>query len=246
VVGGVGPAATVDFIHKIVRATPARRDQDHIKLMVEQNPQIPDRTENLIGNGPDPTISLYATCKRLEAGGADIIAIPCNTAHAFVERIQPYLAVPIVNMLTVTVRYLRETFPALRAVGVLATSGTVASGVYEKALESQGLRQIVPGPALQARVMEAIYGKEGVKAGFTTGQCQEDIVAAINGLIAEGVEVIILGCTELPLLFPQTDFTGRNGARVRPIDPTDVLARQCVAYASAAPAPTASPLLEAT
>ncbi|WP_144444415.1 aspartate/glutamate racemase family protein, partial [Caballeronia arationis] len=80
VVGGVGPAATVDFIHKIVRATPARRDQDHIKLMVEQNPQIPDRTENLIGNGPDPTISLYATCKRLEAGGADIIAIPCNTA----------------------------------------------------------------------------------------------------------------------------------------------------------------------
>jgi aspartate racemase len=149
-------------------------------------------------------------------------------------------------MLTVTVRYLRETFPALRAVGVLATSGTVASGVYEKALESQGLRQIVPGPALQARVMEAIYGKEGVKAGFTTGQCQEDIVAAINGLIAEGVEVIILGCTELPLLFPQTDFTGRNGARVRPIDPTDVLARQCVAYASAAPAPTASPLLEAT
>jgi aspartate racemase len=149
-------------------------------------------------------------------------------------------------MLTVTVRYLRETFPALRAVGVLATSGTVASGVYEKALESQGLRQVVPGPALQARVMEAIYGKEGVKAGFTTGQCQEDIAAAIDGLIAEGVEVVILGCTELPLLFPQTDFNGANGARVRLIDPTDVLARQCVTYASAAAAPTASPLLQAT
>jgi aspartate racemase len=80
----------------------------------------------------------------------------------------------------------------------------------------------------------------------TTRQCQEDIVAAMNELIAEGVEVIILGCTELPLLFPLTDFTRRNGARVRLIDPTDVLARQCVAYVSAAAAPTASPLLAAT
>ncbi|KAA1003531.1 aspartate/glutamate racemase family protein [Paraburkholderia panacisoli] len=234
IVGGVGPAATVDFIHKIVRNTPAKRDQDHIKLLVEQNPQIPDRTESLIGDGPDPTISLYATCKKLESGDADIIAIPCNTAHAFVERIQPYLGIPIVNMLTVTVSYLRESFPSLRSVGVLATSGTVESGVYEKALTSQGLQQIVPGPALQARVMDAIYGKEGVKAGFTTGQCQSDIAAAIDGLISRGVDVIILGCTELPLLLQQTDFVGTNGTSVRLVDPTDVLARQCVAYATAA------------
>jgi len=116
VVGGVGPAATVDFMQKLVRSTPATRDQEHIKLLVEQNPQIPDRTDNLLGDGPDPTVSLYATCKKLEAGDVDIIAIPCNTAHAFVERIQPYLNVPIVNMLTVSVEYLRATFPELREV----------------------------------------------------------------------------------------------------------------------------------
>lgn len=231
VVGGVGPAATVDFLQKIVRNTPATRDQDHIKLLIEQNPQIPDRTENLIGDGADPTVSLYATCKRLEDGGADIIAIPCNTAHAFVERIQPYLNIPIVNMLTVTVGYLRETYPALRAIGVLATSGTIASGVYRKALESQDLRQVVPTPALQARVMEAIYGTRGVKAGFTTGQCQEDIAAAMEGLIDDGVEVVVLGCTELPLLLTGTEFVGKSGARVRLVDPTDVLARRCVAHA---------------
>jgi aspartate racemase len=235
VVGGVGPAATVDFIHKIVRATPATRDQDHIKLLVEQNPQIPDRTENLIGDGPDPTISLYATCKKLETGGADLIAIPCNTAHAFVERIQPYLGVPIVNMLTTTVRHLREAFPSVRSVGVLATSGTIASGVYEKALESQGLRQVVPEPALQARVMEAIYGKEGVKAGFMTGRCQQDIAAALDGLISAGVEVVILGCTELPLLLREAHVIGTNGARVSIIDPTDVLAKECVAHAMKPP-----------
>ncbi|MBR7974124.1 aspartate/glutamate racemase family protein [Burkholderia vietnamiensis] len=234
VVGGVGPAATVDFLNKIVRNTAASCDQDHIKILIEQNPQIPDRTANLIGQGTDPTVSLYATCKKLEDGDADIIAIPCNTAHAFVERIQPYLRIPIVNMLTVTVGYLRDTFPGMREVGVLATSGTIASGVYRKALESQGLRQIDPGPELQARVMEAIYGKTGVKAGFTTGTCQNDIVAAVEGLIARGVEVIVLGCTELPILLPSGEFISSTGARAHLVDPTEVLAKQCIAYATQA------------
>jgi aspartate racemase len=234
VLGGVGPAATVDFMQKIVSNTPAKRDQDHIKILVEQNPQIPDRTENLIGQGADPTISLYATCKRLEAGDADIIAIPCNTAHAFVERIQPYLKVPIVNMLTATVDALRTAFPALRRVGLLATSGTIASGVYERALEAAGLEQVVPTPELQARVMSAIYGPRGVKAGYTSGECMEDIVAAADSLIERGIEVIILGCTELPLLLPQGEWRGTSGVVAWLADPTDILAKRCVAYARAA------------
>jgi aspartate racemase len=231
VVGGVGPAATVDFLNKIVRHTPASRDQDHIKLLVEHNPQIPDRTANLIGDGADPTVSLYATCKKLEDGGADIIAIPCNTAHAFVDRIEPYLRIPIVNMLSVTVDYLRETFPSARNIGVLATSGTIESGVYRVALAASGLNQVAPEPALQARVMAAIYGEKGVKAGFTTGQCQDDIRAAIEGLLDAGIEVVILGCTELPLLVPSGVFIGRAGRRAQLVDPTEVLARRCIAYA---------------
>nr|WP_318298070.1 amino acid racemase [Paraburkholderia bannensis] len=214
-----------------MRNTPAARDQEHIKMLVEQNPQIPDRTENLIGDGVDPTLSLYAACKRLEEGGADVIAMPCNTAHAFVERIQPHLGVPIVNMLTETARYLRTAFPALREVGVLATSGTIESGVYRQALESQGLREVAPGAALQARVMAAIYGKQGVKAGFTSGPCFDDIASALDGLIAEGVEVVILGCTELPLLLAGGAYQSASGARVTLIDPTDVLAKRCVAFA---------------
>lgn len=234
VVGGVGPAATVDFLQKIVRNTPAARDQDHIKVLVEQNPQIPDRTEHLIGSGADPTVSLYATCKKLEEGAADLIAIPCNTAHAFIDRIQPYLGIPIVNMLTVTVRHLREAYPTLRDVGVLATSGTIESGVYRDALAAQGLRQVVPSPPLQARVMEAIYGKAGVKAGFVDGPCRDDIAAAMQGLIDAGIEVVVLGCTELPLLLPGGDYIGVRGTRATLVDPTEVLARQCVTYALSA------------
>jgi aspartate racemase len=238
VVGGVGPAATVDFMRKIVSSTPAARDQDHIKLLVEQNPQIPDRTGNLVGDGPDPTLSLYATCKKLEAGHADIIAIPCNTAHAYVDRIQPYLNVPIVNMLTATVEHLRAQFPGLSAVGVLATSGTVASGVYRRALAAQGLAEIVPGAALQARVMNAIYGSEGVKAGFTSGRCVEDLRAAAGELLARGAQVIVLGCTELPILLPEKTLRGAGGAHAALVDPTEILARRCVAHALGGAAPS--------
>ncbi|CAE6842984.1 Glutamate racemase [Paraburkholderia domus] len=231
VLGGVGPAATVDFMAKLVRNTPAARDQDHIKVMVEQNPQIPDRTEALLGNGDDPTLALYAACKTLEEGGADLIAIPCNTAHAFVERIQPSLTIPIVNMLTCTADYLREAFPSVREVGVLATSGTLASGVYEKALEACGLVQVAPGDSAQARLMNGIYGPCGVKAGYTSGECYDDVAAAVDDLLAQGVQVIVLGCTELPLLLRGTTLARPGLPVVRLVDPTDVLARRCVAYA---------------
>lgn len=232
VVGGVGPAATVDFMQKIVRNTPAARDQEHIKVHVEQNPQIPDRTENLIGHGQDPTIALYATCKKLEDGGADLIAIPCNTAHAYVERIQSSLSIPIVNMLTVTVQSIRERFPQLTQVGLLATSGTLGSGVYQKALEEQGLRQLAPSPAAQERVMEAIYGREGVKAGFTEGRCQDDIHAGLDDLARQGAQVVILGCTELPLLLAAGELRLAGGNDVVLVDPTDTLARRCVEFAA--------------
>jgi aspartate racemase len=233
VVGGVGPAATVDFLAKVVRSTPARRDQDHLRLLVEQNPQIPDRTEHLVGEGMDPTLALYATCKKLQAGEADLIAIPCNTAHAFVEEIQSHLDVPIMNMLTVTVNHVRETFPELKKVGLLATTGTVASGVYRKELEEHGLAEVVPRPEMQVRVMNSVYGPKGVKAGFTSGEALDDIGAAIDDLVGQGVEVIILGCTELPLLLPQAELTSSSGVRVNLVDPTQILATRCVLQAMA-------------
>ena len=231
VVGGVGPAATVDFMAKLVRNTPAARDQDHIKVMVEQNPQIPDRTDALLGHGDDPTLALYAACKALQEGGADLIAIPCNTAHAFVEQIQPALGIPIVNMPACTADYLREAFPGLREVGVLATSGTLASRVYQQALETRGFVQIAPAALVQARLMNAIYGPRGAKAGYTSGGCGDDLAAAVDDLAAQGVQVIVLACTELPLLLRDAVLVCPGGRVVRLVDPTEVLARHCVAYA---------------
>lgn len=233
IVGGVGPAATVDFMGKVVKNTPAGKDQDHIKMVVEQNPQIPDRTANLLRQETDPTVAMYATCKRLECEGAKAIAIPCNTAHAYVERIQGHLQIPIINMLTETIAFIQQAYGASRQVGLLATSGTLQSRVYHAAAARVGLSLMVPDEAAQALVMRAIYGTQGVKAGFTSGQCKDDLLTAAAHLVQQGATVLILGCTELPLILPQADDYLIDTTRVALIDPTNVLAQRCVALAQA-------------
>lgn len=231
VVGGVGPAATVDFMAKVVAHTPAGTDQEHIKMVVEQNPQIPDRTAHLLRGETDPTLALYATCKRLERAGADAIAIPCNTAHAFVERLEPRLAVPIVHMLRETVRWIAQQYGTGRAVGLLATAGTVQSRVYHHAARDAGLELITPGPDYQALVTQAIYSPRGIKAGFTDGLCREHLLVALEHLCELGAGVVILGCTELPLVLAHSEALVLGRHRVTLVDPTTVLAQRCVALA---------------
>lgn len=231
IVGGIGPAATVDFMQKIVRHTAAERDQDHIRLIVDHNPQIPDRTANLVGNGTDPTLALYSACKRLEANGASAVAMPCNTAHAYVERIQPNLATPIVNMLTETVRHIATYCQGHDTVGLLATSGTIASRVYHDAARGSPFDVIVPDDAHQALVMDAIYGSRGVKAGYTEGRCKQSLLMALEHLVRRGASVVILGCTELPLVLPEHAAFDVAGRTVVLLDPTAILARRCVALA---------------
>lgn len=231
VVGGVGPAATVDLFNKIVISTDARCDQDHLKVVVEQNPQIPDRTEHLLRGGIDPTLALYATCKRLQDDGASLIAIPCNTAHVFVPRIQPYLTTPIVNMLQATMRHIRDTWPGQKSVGLLATTGTIQTRVYHEAAEAQGIELQVPDARYQLRVMEAIYGPRGVKAGYTEGECAGHLLAAMASLVDQGAEILILGCTELPLLMREDPAYPIAGKTVAIVDPTAILARTCVRLA---------------
>lgn len=232
IVGGVGPAATVDFMAKVVRHTPAGRDQEHIKMVVEQNPQIPDRTANLLFNEADPTMAMYATCKRLESSGANAIAIPCNTAHAFVERIQPYLRVPIVNMLSETIGAIAEQYGSGKTIGLLATSGTVQSQVYHEAARPAGLQLITPGFDYQQLVMNAIYGERGIKAGFTDGLCEDQLLLAAEHLCELGADVLILGCTELPLVLSHCDDFKIREHRVALVDPTTILAIRCVQLAS--------------
>jgi len=233
IVGGIGPAATVDFMSKIIRNTNARRDQDHLRLVVEHNPHIPDRTANLLSGGEDPTDAIYDACRRLEANDATAIAMPCNTAHAYIARIQPRLTIPILNMLTETVDNIERNWcgRGRPTVGLLATSGTIASAVYHKAAAERSLELIVPDAKHQQYVMSAIYGERGVKAGYVDGACKTALLRALRHLARRGASVIILGCTELPLILEQNPAFRIDDQTVALLDPTDILARRCVAMA---------------
>ncbi len=233
-IGGLGPAATVDLYDKIVKATPAKTDQEHIKLVVEQNPQIPDRTAALLSGGVDPTLALYNCAKRLEEDGCDAIIIPCNTAHAFIEPMKRHLTIPFINMQQTALEEIQAKFGDKARVGLMATTGTVQTGIYSKKAESMGVPLFVPDEENQKFVMSAIYGEKGVKAGFTDGICREELLKAAAYLVSEkDCNVLILGCTELPLILTEGPLTVA-GKEVFIVDPTSALARKVVSLAVAA------------
>lgn len=229
--GGLGPAATVDLYDKIVRATPAKHDQEFFKLAIEQNAQTPDRTGALLEGGTDPTLALYHMAKRLQDDGCDCLIIPCNTAHAFMPGMQRHLDIPFIDMQQVTLDEIVAKCGTSARIGLLATSGTVSSGIYGDKAKAMGLQMFVPDEANQKLVMSAIYGPKGAKAGFTTGQCYEELSQAAEYLVKTyDCDVLVLGCTELPLIFHEGDATFA-GKTVFIIDPTSALARKVVQVA---------------
>ncbi len=228
-IGGLGPAATVDLYDKIVKATPAANDQEHFKVVIEQNPQIDDRTACLLAGGNDPTIAMYNCAKRLQKDGCDFVIIPCNTAHAFLPRLLRQLEVPFIDMQQTMLEAIQAKFGADARIGLLATSGTIQTGIYGQKAEKMGLAMFTPDAEHQERVMAAIYGPMGAKAGYTDGVCYEDLYSAAEYLVkAHDCNVLILGCTELPLIFHEQDDFEVAGKTVAIVDPTATLARKCV------------------
>lgn len=202
VLGGVGPLATVLFLERVVRLTDAARDQDHVDLVVLQHASVPDRTAFVLGRSAvDPGPVLAADARRLAGLGAGFLVLPCNTAHAFAGAIAAATPVPLLSAVDVTVSAVlssdawtaRLSGPPPEAVGLLATEGTVASGVYADAFGARGIKTLVPDVAGQATVTSLIY--DGVKAG------RGGDLTALDGVIANlrsrGAGAIVLGCTEL-------------------------------------------------
>ena len=233
-IGGLGPAATVDLYDKIVKASPAKTDQEHFKVVIEQNPQIDDRTACLLNDGPDPTIAMYNCAKHLQNDGCDYIIIPCNTAHAFLPRLLRHLDVPFIDMQQTMLDEIKAKFGDDARVGLLATSGTIATGIYGKKADAMGMKMFTPDEEHQKLVMSAIYGPQGAKAGFTTGVCYDELYKAAEYMVqAHDCNVLILGCTELPLIFHECDDFAVAGKTVAIVDPTATLARKCVEIAEA-------------
>lgn len=205
ILGGMGPEATADLFVDIINATPVEKDQDHFRVIIDSNPKIPDRTAHILGHGEDPLPEMYNTAMNLEKAGADVIAIPCMTAHYYRENLQKKISIPIVNAYELLNQWIKNNYPEVKKVGVLATTGSRKTKQFEKALTDYEV--VFPSDNVQENcVMKAIYGKEGIKAGYRQGMPKKLIVEASDYLIEQGCELIVAGCTEIILGVKATDI----------------------------------------
>ena len=220
ILGGMGPMATCDLMKKIIDRTEASCDQEHLRICVDNNTNIPDRTAAILGNGEDPRPEMIKSALHLQAMGADVIIVPCNTAHYFLPDVEKSVDVPFLHMPRETAKVLSAQ--GVRAAAVLATDGTIQSGIYDQELNALGITPIHPEPDAQKLIMSLIY--DYVKAGKDYPY-PEKLLALQENLQQQGAEAMILGCTELPIAFAGLETL------LPAVDPTDILARaaiQCV------------------
>jgi len=212
VLGGMGPEATVDFFREIIRLTPATKDQDHIPVMVYSDPRVPERTQAILQGGADPTPHLIRAAIALERAGAGIIAMPCNTAHYFLSRIQPEVRIPILDMIEEAYLSTRALAGNARVAGLLATKGTVMSGVYRDVFSRHEIDILLPDSGDQELIQETIFL---IKAGRYDSTRQDTFEKIGSSLISRGASAIVLGCTEIPLGFKanRVDYPVVNATR---------------------------------
>ena len=226
ILGGMGPEATIALFTRIVKLTGAKKDQDHLRVLIDNNPKVPDRTKAIQGKGPSPLPQLIRSGKTLEKAGADFIIIPCVTAHYYVERLQKKINIPILHIAEETVKYLEAKLKGVRRVGLIATTGTVQAGIFQRFFSKIGKELILPTSEIQEkRVMKAIYGKDGIKAIGPADNSRRLILQASQTLVGRGAQAIIAGCTEVPLVLEDGDLP------VPVIDPLTILALSAIARA---------------
>ncbi len=230
VIGGMGPDATVDFFAKLVAATRAGSDQEHLRIVIDNDPSVPDRTAAIEGRGESPAPRLATMARGLVAQGAELLVMPCNAAHAFGDAVRAAAGpVPFVDLIETTVEATRARLPQVGAVGLLATDGALAARLYQDAFEAAGIRALTPLGDDQRVVMDAIYA---VKRAAVDDAVRARLRLVAERLAAAGAEAIIAACTEVPLLLREGDVRHDGGA-VPFVSSTDELVRRTVALATA-------------
>lgn len=218
VIGGMGPLATCNFFEKIIRLTHAEKDQEHLHIIIDNNTEIPDRTDYILGKGEDPRYELIRSAVKLESMGADYIAIPCNTAHYFYDDIVKFTKAKVINMIEETALYLKRSYSECNEYLLLSTQGTYKSEIYKKMFNKYGLNIIEPSDEDKETIMGWIYGVKSSIFNVTS----EDFEILINKYIKENHIPVILGCTELSTLAERIELSRGY------VDPLLILANCCV------------------
>ena len=225
IIGGMGPDATVCMFQKIVKMTSACKDQEHIEIFIHNNTNIPDRTRSILYGGKSAINELLRSALILEKMGADVLIVSCMTAHYYMVDIQEAVDIPVINAIEQTVVAITQGYPEARNIGILATTGTVKASLFQKSLDKYRLAPIVlPDDFQENLIMSAIYGEKGIKAGFLSDDVRMKLRKGANYLIEHGAELIIAGCTEIPLALVQDDL------HVPLLDPMDILAETAIQW----------------
>ena len=221
VIGGMGPLAAARLFQRIVILTKASCDNEHIPMIIDNNTCIPDRTKHILQNGDSPVGEMVKSATRLELMGVDAIIIACNTAHYHYEEIVKSVKIPVINMIEETAKYIQKNFPDAKCAGLLATEGTCKSGIYRKVFEKFELGLVMPEPEEQKHITDVIYDVKSYGEDIDP----ENTAKVVAALERRGAQVIILGCTELPIVFSKFDICSRY------VDSLDVLAMSAIAFA---------------
>lgn len=220
ILGGVGPEATAELFRRVIKATPVRSEQEHLRVIIDNNPQIPDRTPAVLNRGESPLKELLKTALNLERAGAEIIAIPCNTAHYWLDELCENVSVPVLDMISETASHISSQFPRIEKLGLMATEGTIKAQLYQRKLKPREI--LLPDRESQEELMAVIYGNRGIKLGFTQGAVRQRVLSIAQSLVAGGAEAVITGCTELSLVLSGQDIS------VPLVDPLQILAEAIV------------------
>ena len=223
VLGGMGPLATADFFIKLVAATPANDDADHVPVLILSDPRIPPRPPAIFGDGESPLPAMLKRRDQLINAGATVLAMPCNTAHFWFDELTADCPVPFISIVDAACAEVAARAAPGDAVGLIATGATLAAHLYDSRLAAQGLRPTLPDADTMANiVLPAIqYVKQG--DAVRGGRMLEPVVRRLR---EEGSTVVVLACTETPLALDAID----SALREHCIDTTAALARACVAF----------------
>lgn len=220
VIGGMGPAATLDFFERILKRTKASRDEDHLRVIIDNNTKVPSRDAASKGEGPSPGAALAATARGLQNSGADFIVMACNTAHAYEAEIRAAITVPFLSMIDETVAAVADLRP--ERVGLLAADPCLRANLYQETFRKAGLNLVLLPPDSQRTLQELI---NRIKSGDTGDAVRRSMATLAKKLEAQGAEVIVAGCTEVPIVLTADDLDSEL------INSTDVLVEKAIVFA---------------
>jgi aspartate racemase len=206
ILGGMGPEATVYFYDRLIRKTKASKDQEHIPVIIYSDPRVPPRTDAILKTGPSPVPFLVEGAKMLILAGADFLVMPCITAHYFWPEVAPVLEFPFIHLVDEASSWAAAQIPRAKKIGLIASSGTVDSGLFHSAFAQNDMEILTPPAEQQAAVMACIFGPRGIKAGYKEGESREEIIRVAKALLECGAQAVIAGCTEVPLALRPEDI----------------------------------------